>query len=121
MNTKIAILVWVISLTIMALLIIIIGGLTRLTDSGLSMVNWRPLMGVIPPLSLQAWIDVFNDYKLTPEYQIVNSSMSMEEFKFIFWWEWFHRFLARFIGLIFIFPFIYYSFKKKLTTNSSSK
>ena len=115
MNTKIAILVWVISLTIMALLIIIIGGLTRLTDSGLSMVNWRPLMGTIPPLSLQAWIDVFNDYKLTPEYQIVNLKMTLEEFKFIFWWEWFHRFFARLIGTVFIIPFFYFYCTNKLS------
>ena len=109
------ILVWISLLTLMVLLIIIIGGLTRLTDSGLSMVDWRPLMGIIPPLTNQAWIEVFNNYKLTPEYQIVNSSMLIEEFKFIFWWEWSHRFLARFLGLAFIFPFIYYLLKKKLS------
>ena len=115
MNTKIAILVWVISLTIVALLIIIIGGLTRLTDSGVSMVNWRLLMGAIPPLSLQAWIDVFNDYKLTPEYQIVNLKMTLVEFKFIFWWEWFHRFFARLIGVVFIIPFFYFYCTNKLS------
>ena len=74
-------------------------------------------MGILPPLTNQAWIDIFENYKLTPEYQIVNFSISLKEFKFIFWWEWFHRFLARFIGFIFIIPFIYYFIKKKLTKN----
>ena len=106
MNTKIGILFWISSLTIMVLLIIIIGGLTRLTDSGLSMVDWRPLMGTIPPLSPQAWIEIFNTYKLTPQFQIVNTMITLEEFKVIFWWEWFHRFFARLIGVVFIFPFI---------------
>ena len=94
---------------------IIFGGLTRLTDSGLSMVDWRPLMGTIPPLSSQAWIEVFNNYKLTPEFQIINSKISLKEFKIIFWWEWFHRFFARFIGLVFIAPFIYFFWKKRLS------
>ena len=117
MNTKIGILFWISSLTIMVLLIIIIGGLTRLTDSGLSMVDWRPLMGTIPPLSPQAWIEIFNTYKLTPQFQIVNTMITLEEFKVIFWWEWFHRFFARLIGVVFIFPFIYFCWKKKLSKN----
>ena len=115
MNTKKNILIWISSLTIMVLLMIIIGGLTRLTDSGLSIVNWRPLMGIIPPLSLQAWIEVFNNYKLTPEYQIVNLKMTLVEFKFIFWWEWFHRFFARLIGVVFIIPFFYFYCTNKLS------
>ena len=106
---------WLLLTILLVSLMIVIGGLTRLTDSGLSIVEWRPIMGTIPPITSQAWTEVFNKYKLTPEYQIVNFSMSIEEFKFIFWWEWFHRFLARFIGLIFLIPFIYYSLKKKLT------
>ena len=117
MNTKIGILVWISSLTILVVLMIIIGGLTRLTDSGLSMVDWRPLMGTIPPLSSQAWLEVFNNYKLTPQFQIVNTKITMEEFKFIFWWEWSHRFFARFIGVVFIVPFIYFCWKKRLSKN----
>ena len=115
MNINNGIFLWIISLTVMVLLMIIIGGLTRLTDSGLSMVDWRPLMGTIPPLSSQAWIEVFNNYKLTPEFQIINSKISLKEFKIIFWWEWFHRFFARFIGLVFIAPFIYFFWKKRLS------
>ena len=117
MNSNIGILVWISSLTVMVLLLIIIGGLTRLTDSGLSMVDWRPLMGAIPPISLQEWTQTFNNYKLTPEFQIVNSKMTLEEFKVIFLWEWFHRFFARFIGLVFILPLIYFLIKKSLSKN----
>ena len=114
MNSNIGILIWISSLTVMVLLLIIIGGLTRLTESGLSMVDWRPLMGAIPPISLQEWAQTFTNYKLTPEFQIVNSKMTLEEFKVIFLWEWFHRFFARFIGLVFILPLIYFLIKKEL-------
>ena len=91
--------IWLFILTIMSFLMIIIGGLTRLTESGLSMVDWRPIMGTIPPLTHVAWLDAFNNYKATPEFQIVNKLMSLDEFKYIFWWEWFHRFFARCIAL----------------------
>ena len=86
--------VWLISLTAMVFIIVIIGGLTRLTDSGLSMVDWQPILGTIPPLSKNQWLNVFSDYKLTPEFMYVNKNMSLDEFKYIFWWEWFHRFFA---------------------------
>ena len=85
--------IWLVILTIMTFLIVIIGGLTRLTESGLSMVDWRPIMGAIPPITTADWVKVFNDYKLTPEFQIVNKSMSLSEFKVIFWWECFIAFL----------------------------
>ena len=109
-----SVMLWLILLTIMVFLIIIIGGLTRLTDSGLSMVDWQPLLGTIPPLNYSQWIEVFEKYKLTPEFIYVNKNMELEEFKFIFWWEWFHRFFARLIGIVFIFPFIYFFIKKYL-------
>ena len=80
---------------------IIIGGLTRLTESGLSMVDWRPILGIIPPLNNENWLKVFSAYKASPEFIIVNKSMNLDEFKYIFWWEWFHRFFARFIGIVF--------------------
>ena len=113
--TSFGIIVWIFCLTLSVLLIIIIGGITRLTDSGLSMVDWRPILGTIPPLSNQDWINVFEKYKQTPEFLIVNKNIVLEDFKFIFWWEWFHRFFARFIGIIFIIPFIYFYLKRKLT------
>ena len=116
-NLDYGILIWITLLTVMVLLLIIIGGLTRLTDSGLSMVDWKPLIGTIPPLSNQDWVEVFNNYKLTPEYKIVNYSIKIDEFKYIFWWEWTHRFFARLIGLIFIFPLIYFLLKKKISKN----
>ena len=107
--------IWLLALTTMVLLIIIIGGLTRLTDSGLSMTDWRPLLGVIPPLGQDKWLIVFEMYKQTPEFKIVNRSMTLEEFKFIFWWEWFHRVFARLIGVVFIIPLIYFLIKKKVS------
>ncbi|PPR46674.1 MAG: Heme A synthase [Alphaproteobacteria bacterium MarineAlpha5_Bin9] len=114
-TTDFSILIWICTLTIMVLLIIVIGGLTRLTDSGLSMVDWRPILGIIPPLSEASWQNVFEQYKLSPEYIIVNKNMTLEDFKFIFWWEWFHRFFARLIGFVFIIPFFYFLFKKRLS------
>ena len=107
------VLYWLTSLVVLVLIMIIVGGLTRLTESGLSMVNWDPLMGIIPPMSKLAWIDLFNEYKLYPEFIIKNSSMTLSEFKYIFWWEWFHRFFARLIGVVFIVPFFYFLFKGK--------
>ena len=86
-NYKNSIMLWLITLTIMVFLIIIIGGLTRLTDSGLSMVDWQPILGTIPPLNNNQWMGVFNDYKLTPEFLYVNKNMTLDEFKYIFLWE----------------------------------
>jgi len=115
-NFKNSIMLWLISLTFMVFLIIIIGGLTRLTDSGLSMVDWQPILGTIPPLNNTQWLNVFKDYKLSPEFLYVNKNMTLDEFKYIFWWEWFHRFFARLIGLVFIIPFIYFLVKKNLNS-----
>jgi cytochrome c oxidase assembly protein subunit 15 len=86
---------------------ILLGGVTRLTNSGLSMVDWKPLMGIIPPLSEADWQAMFLKYQQFPEYQQVNIGMSLEEFKPIFMYEYLHRVLGRFIGLIFILPFIF--------------
>ena len=112
-----AIYIWLLTITAMVLLIIVIGGLTRLTDSGLSMTDWRPILGVIPPLSLESWLAVFEMYKQTPEYKIVNKNMTLNEFKYIFWWEWFHRIFARAIGVVFLIPLIYFSFKKQIQSS----
>ena len=94
-------------------LMIIIGGLTRLTDSGLSITKWQLFSGVLPPLSTNDWENYFNLYKEIPEYKLQNFSMSMSEFKVIFWWEWGHRILGRIIGLCYLLPLIYFSFKLK--------
>ena len=103
---------WLVSLMSIILLMIIVGGLTRLTESGLSMVDWRLFMGTIPPLSHGDWLKVFEDYKQYPEYQIKNINMTLSELKYIFWWEYGHRVLGRLIGIIFIIPFIYFALKK---------
>ena len=83
---------------------ILLGGVTRLTESGLSMVDWRPIMGVVPPLSTADWAYLFDQYKLFPEYRLVNQGMSLEEFKQIFWFEYLHRMLGRLIGILFFVP-----------------
>ncbi len=85
---------------------VIVGGATRLTDSGLSITEWQPLLGAIPPLSEADWLQAFDKYKKIPEYSLVNQGMSLADFKVIYWWEWTHRFLGRFIGLVMIAPFL---------------
>ena len=92
-------------------LMIVVGGLTRLTDSGLSITKWQLFSGFLPPLSNDDWIDYFNLYKQIPEYKLQNFSMTMSEFKIIFWWEWAHRLLGRLVGLCFLIPLIYFTFK----------
>jgi cytochrome c oxidase assembly protein subunit 15 len=87
---------------------VIVGGATRLTGSGLSITEWEPIMGTIPPLSETAWQEAFEKYRQIPEYQLVNKGMSLEGFKAIYWWEWAHRLLARLIGFVFLLPFVYF-------------
>lgn len=113
-NQNLSIFIWLISLSIMVFTIILIGGLTRLTNSGLSMVDWKPIMGSIPPLTNENWLNMFNAYKNTPEFKIVNKNMTLIDFKYIFWWEWSHRFFARCIGIVLIFPMLYFFIKKKI-------
>ena len=102
---------WLILLILLIGLMIIVGGLTRLTDSGLSITQWQLFSGVIPPITEKDWIYYFNLYKEIPEYKLQNYSMTINEFKVIFWWEWAHRILGRIIGLAIILPLIYFSFK----------
>ncbi|MDC3106478.1 COX15/CtaA family protein [Candidatus Pelagibacter sp.] len=109
---------WLILMFFLIALMIVVGGLTRLTDSGLSITKWELFSGILPPLNNAKWLDYFEEYKLIPEFKIQNYSMTLSEFKIIFWWEWAHRFLGRLIGLIFLIPLIYFSIKigfKKLT------
>ena len=106
--------IWLLILTIMTFLMILIGGLTRLTESGLSMVDWKPILGTIPPLNKKNWIDAFTSYQKSPEFIIVNKNITLDEFKYIFWWEWFHRFFARCIGIVFILPMLFFFIKKKI-------
>lgn len=99
----------------MVLLLLIIGGITRLTGSGLSMTDWNLIMGVLPPMSDSAWHEAFRQYQQFPEYQQLNTGMTLGEFKSIFFWEYTHRLVARMIGLVFIGPFLWFWMKGKLT------
>ena len=102
---------WLILLILLIGLMIIVGGLTRLTDSGLSITQWQLFSGVLPPITEKDWIYYFDLYKEIPEYKLQNYSMTIKEFKVIFWWEWAHRILGRIIGLAIILPLIFFSFK----------
>ena len=100
--------IWLLICAATVYIMIIVGGFTRLTQSGLSMVEWEPIMGTIPPLSFEDWQDTFNKYRQSPEYLKINKGMSLDEFKNIFWWEYGHRVLGRFIGLLFFLPFLFF-------------
>ena len=100
---------WLLGVAALIFCMVIVGGATRLTDSGLSITEWQPLLGAIPPLTEAHWLEAFEKYRQIPEYQLINKGMSLEEFKFIYWWEWSHRFLGRVIGLAFFLPFAYFA------------
>ena len=102
---------WLAFMFFLISVMIIVGGLTRLTDSGLSITQWQLFSGILPPFNESDWIYYFNLYKEIPEFKLQNFSMTMNEFKVIFWWEWIHRFLGRLIGLAFLIPLIYFSLK----------
>ena len=104
--------IWLYSGLILVALMVIIGGITRLTQSGLSMVDWNLISGTIPPLNDVEWQETFAKYQQFPEYQKVNNGMKLAEFKMIFFWEYLHRLLGRVIGLVFIFPFVFFLLKK---------
>ena len=104
---------WLISMFLIISIMIVVGGLTRLTDSGLSITKWELFSGFLPPLNQNDWIIYFNLYKKIPEFKLQNYNMSLQEFKIIFWWEWGHRFLGRVIGIFYLIPLIYFSFKIK--------
>ena len=96
--------VWLYTILGLIFAMVVVGGATRLTDSGLSITEWKPILGAIPPLNNADWQIAFDKYRLIPEYLEINKGMSLAEFQFIFWWEWGHRFLGRFIGLVFFIP-----------------
>jgi len=116
-NTKINIQLsfWLIVMFVIISIMIVVGGLTRLTDSGLSITKWQLFSGLLPPLNQKDWIMYFNLYKEIPEFKLQNFNMTLQEFKVIFWWEWVHRFLGRVIGLCYLIPLIYFSFKLKIS------
>jgi heme a synthase len=109
-----AVRVWLLLVAALVFCMIVVGGAVRLTDSGLSITEWQPLLGTIPPLNEADWLAAFEKYKAIPEYAIVNAGMSLDAFKAIYWWEWAHRFLGRFIGIAFALPFVTFWFMGKL-------
>ena len=113
-NINLKLSIWLFALCLMIVAMIFIGGVTRLTGSGLSMVEWRPFLGFLPPLTETEWTRVFELYKLSPEFKQINSWMDISDFKFIFFWEYFHRVWGRLIGLFILIPFLYFIFTKKL-------
>ena len=105
---------WLYLIATMVAAMVIVGGATRLTDSGLSITEWKPLLGIFPPLSNADWLSEFEKYKLIPEYSQINKGMNLAEFKFIYWWEWSHRFLGRMIGFVFAIPLAFFWLTKRL-------
>lgn len=109
--------IWLFACCLFIALMIFIGGVTRLTGSGLSMTNWQPFTGFLPPFNQNDWQALFNDYRLTPEYKLINKGMSLEGFKNIFWLEFIHRVMGRITGFVFLIPFLYFALTKKLNKN----
>ncbi len=120
-GARTAIRAWMILLFLLVWTMILVGGLTRLTDSGLSITEWQPLTGALPPMNEAAWLVEFEKYKQIPEYQLQNVGMSLSEFQFIYWWEWGHRQLGRFIGLVWALGFAVFYITKKIPTGWTPK
>ena len=113
-NPQRAVAWWLFACCAMVFLTMVVGGVTRLTHSGLSIVEWKPLIGALPPLSHADWLDVFAKYQQTPEFIQRNHDMTLEGFQFIFWWEWAHRLIGRSIGLVFFVPYVWFMVRGKL-------
>ena len=107
-----AVMKWLFTFASIVAFLVVFGGFVRLTRSGLSIVEWNPINGTIPPFSQHAWEQEFAKYQETPEYKLINAGMTLEEYKFIFYMEWFHRFIARFAGLVYAIPIFYFLFRK---------
>ena len=109
--------IWLYVIALMVLAMVAVGGLTRLTESGLSITEWKPITGIIPPLTEADWQAEFEGYQQIPQYQLLNRGMTLEEFKFIYFWEWLHRALGRIIGVVFAVPFLVFLFQRRFTWN----
>ena len=114
---------WLLSGCVLLFLMVVVGGITRLTNSGLSMTDWHLVTDTFPPLTEAKWEETFERYKQFPEYQKINihNDFTLSDYKFIYFWEWFHRFIGRIIGLVFIIPFVYFLFKKRLSSETIKK
>lgn len=107
--------VWLLAIAGLIALMVVVGGLTRLTESGLSITEWRPVTGMLPPLTDAAWQSEFAKYRGTTQYEVLNQGMGLQAFKAIYWWEWSHRFLGRIIGFVFFIPFVYFLVRKRVS------
>ncbi len=123
MKTNKPVIIWLLSGCVLLFIMVMVGGITRLTNSGLSMTDWHLVTDTFPPTSDQAWNEAFEEYKKFPEYQKINihNDFTLDDYKFIYFWEWFHRFIGRIIGLVFIIPFVYFLIKKKLDSETIKK
>ena len=121
-NNK-SVIIWLLSGCFLVFVMVVVGGITRLTNSGLSMTDWHLVTDTFPPLTEAKWEETFEKYKQFPEYQKINihNDFTLSDYKFIYFWEWFHRFIGRIIGLIFIIPFVYFLIKKKLDIETIKK
>ena len=97
---------WLFACAAMVFAMVVVGGATRLTHSGLSITEWKPISGVIPPLDQAHWLKEFQGYQQIPEYRLINHGMSLDQFKSIYWWEWAHRLLGRLVGVVILVPFV---------------
>jgi heme a synthase len=105
---------WLLACCALVLAMVVVGGVTRLTHSGLSIVEWQPIIGTLPPTSEAQWLETFGKYQLTPEYQKVNQGMNLDAFKSIFWWEYVHRLLGRMIGAVFLLPLVWFWWRGRI-------
>ncbi len=125
MKTNKSVIIWLLSGCALLFIMVTVGGITRLTNSGLSMTDWHLIHDTFPPMSEEKWMEAFNEYKKYPEYLKINQYKSggftLDDYKSIFFWEWFHRFIGRIIGVVFLVPFIYFLFKKRLDTPTLKK
>ncbi|MFV8269827.1 COX15/CtaA family protein [Flavobacterium sp. GT2N3] len=117
------VIIWLLSGCLLLFMMVVVGGITRLTNSGLSMTDWHLVTDTFPPLTAEKWSQAFDEYKKFPEYQKINihNDFTLSDYKFIYFWEWFHRFIGRIIGLAFIVPFVYFLFKKRLSKETIKK
>lgn len=120
-NKRFPVIIWLFTGCFLIAFMVVVGGITRLTGSGLSIVEWNLIMGTLPPLNMEDWQELFEKYKTSPQFQKVNYDYSLQEFKSIFWWEYIHRLIGRIIGLVFFIPFIYFLFKGYLNARLIKK
>ena len=109
-----AVAVWLFAVAALVLAMVVVGGATRLTDSGLSITQWKPVTGALPPMNLADWQAEFDRYRDIPQYKLVNPNMDLAQFKTIYWWEWSHRLLGRLVGAAFALPLVWFAWRRKI-------